>query len=577
LDVTRIAPSTSKPDSGYPAIILIHGLGGNKNDMLYFEFILLPKGYLTLSYSVRGQGNSGGFATMDGERERQDLREIIAYLKKDPQVNRNRIGVFGASQGGIHAWMAAALDMGIRVAIPLIATANFANDLIPNNCIKTGLAAEMSIDTNRVRYYAPDRDRVMNFIYHDQIDSIRKYTNERDLDSLVQNIKIPVMILIGWVDYLFSPNAGISEFLRMKSPRKLYLGPFAHGGASYTDLPVALGIAVDWISRWLDYWLKGDNNGIVSEGDVMYASDVTWTHYKVPTWPPPNSHDVTFYFRQDGKLSLSMPQESNASSVFINDYRNPNYTVKNAIDDGFSGPTFQNALVATPAYFQFGPLASDMEFTGIPSLHVYTSGTGSKYQFNVQIFDVDSSNNGSFLTRGNYGVRDNQPGRITQLNFDANAYSHVFKKGRYIGINLTTVDVVPGKDLYMIPFFASSTNTLYHNTLYPSSISIPVVGTFTGVQEPIASAVPQNISLSQNYPNPFNPRTVIQYQVSNDRYVTLKVFDALGREVATLADGYQRPGYYRVEFDGKNLGSGIYFYQLRTGNSAETRRMSLLK
>jgi len=577
LDVTKMIPSTPKPDSGYPAIILIHGMGGNKNDMSLFSLILAPKGYLTLAYSVRGQGNSGGVSTVDGERERQDLREIIAYLRNDSLVNKNRIGIAGGSQGGIHSWMAAALDMDVRVAIPMIATPNFANDLVPNNCIKTGLVHELTLSSNRVRY-SPDRDRVMNFIYEDNYDSIRVYTAQRDLDSLVSNIKIPVMIVIGWQDVLFSANGGISAYQRIKTPRKLYIGPFAHGGAGWLDQPKALEILAGWLTRWVDYWLKDENNGILTEGNVIYANDVTWIHHQVETWPPPNSHNYTFYFQQDGKLSLTPPTESNASSVFKIEYQDTTYTVKNAINDGFSGTRFKNALTATPAYFQSAPLTQDVEFTGIPTLNLYTSGTGSKYQVNVQIFDVDSANNRYFLTHGNYGIRNNQPGRVVALHFDANAYSHVFKKGHSIGINVTSIDDVP--EMYMIPFFATSINTLYHNVQYTSSISIPIVGTFTAVEE--AGTLPLSVNLLQNYPNPFNPTTSIEFQVSSFEFISLKVYDVLGREVATLVNEKKSPGRYIVTFGIQNstfgvLASGTYFYQLRAGQFVETKKMILIR
>jgi hypothetical protein len=89
--------------------------------------------------------------------------------------------------------------------------------------------------------------------------------------------------------------------------------------------------------------------------------------------------------------------------------------------------------------------------------------------------------------------------------------------------------------------------------------------------------VPEDFSLSQNYPNPFNPSTVISYRLPVTSFVTLKVCDILGREVATLVNEEKPAGEYEVEFDGSNLPSGIYFYQLKAGEFAETKKMILLK
>jgi len=89
--------------------------------------------------------------------------------------------------------------------------------------------------------------------------------------------------------------------------------------------------------------------------------------------------------------------------------------------------------------------------------------------------------------------------------------------------------------------------------------------------------MPDRFILEQNYPNPFNPLTKIKYQISGLGFVTLKVYDILGNEIAPLVKEEKPAGSYEVGFNGTNLTSGIYFYQLRAGNYTETRKMILLK
>jgi photosystem II stability/assembly factor-like uncharacterized protein len=98
----------------------------------------------------------------------------------------------------------------------------------------------------------------------------------------------------------------------------------------------------------------------------------------------------------------------------------------------------------------------------------------------------------------------------------------------------------------------------------------------TGVQE-LSSKVPASFSLEQNYPNPFNPMTTIQFSISELSIVYLKVFDLLGREVATLVNGRMEAGVHQVSFDASRLASGIYFYKLETGNFSQTKKLTLLK
>ena len=101
--------------------------------------------------------------------------------------------------------------------------------------------------------------------------------------------------------------------------------------------------------------------------------------------------------------------------------------------------------------------------------------------------------------------------------------------------------------------------------------------TYSDVIEVDYSIIPDVFSLSQNYPNPFNPVTNIKYQIPEFSFVTIKVYDALGKEVATLVNEEKAAGYYEIEFNASSLTSGIYFYKLRANNFTQIKKMILLK
>jgi len=98
----------------------------------------------------------------------------------------------------------------------------------------------------------------------------------------------------------------------------------------------------------------------------------------------------------------------------------------------------------------------------------------------------------------------------------------------------------------------------------------------TGVSTPYESS-PIRFSLSQNYPNPFNPTTTIRFSLPHREHVTLKIFDVLGREVATLVNGELNAGEHSVVFDAKDLPSGMYFFRLTTPTFSQTKSMEVLK
>jgi hypothetical protein len=105
-----------------------------------------------------------------------------------------------------------------------------------------------------------------------------------------------------------------------------------------------------------------------------------------------------------------------------------------------------------------------------------------------------------------------------------------------------------------------------------------IVDTFTVTT---VNNIYQNIlsdyKLFNNYPNPFNPKTTISYLIPADGFVTLRVYDVLGKEVATLVNGQKPSGRYNVQFDGSNLSSGIYFYKISAGDYSATKKLILMK
>ncbi len=104
-------------------------------------------------------------------------------------------------------------------------------------------------------------------------------------------------------------------------------------------------------------------------------------------------------------------------------------------------------------------------------------------------------------------------------------------------------------------------------------------GTFLplSVNDRIDGPIPSQYKLFNNYPNPFNPKTVIEYSLPKEDFVTLKVYNIIGQEVATLKNEVQKAGSYRVNFDGSKLASGVYFYRLQTSSFTQIKKMVLVK
>jgi hypothetical protein len=91
------------------------------------------------------------------------------------------------------------------------------------------------------------------------------------------------------------------------------------------------------------------------------------------------------------------------------------------------------------------------------------------------------------------------------------------------------------------------------------------------------NSIPKEYSLEQNYPNPFNPTTTINYKIKEDGIVTLKLYDVLGEEIKTLVNEGKVKGRYSYTFDGSDLPSGVYIYQLQVNDFVASKKLMLVK
>ena len=108
----------------------------------------------------------------------------------------------------------------------------------------------------------------------------------------------------------------------------------------------------------------------------------------------------------------------------------------------------------------------------------------------------------------------------------------------------------------------------------PGAVKVMIA---TDISDELDNLLPTAYALAQNYPNPFNPSTSIDYSLPRAGYISLKVFNVIGQEVANLYDGFQTAGNHRVEFQASTKPSGIYFYRLTHQDGSETKKMLLVK
>ena len=248
----------------------------------------------------------------------------------------------------------------------------------------------------------------------------------------------------------------------------------------------------------------------------------------------------------------------------------------------YSGAQFlYDALVGSIFYLDTGALTENIDIF-LTLVVNCNSGTYNDGQFffesNITIFNSGGEVTGTYPLGGNGAVLRivKTPGFnnfLTQIGLEPDSaltYAFMITPGLFTLEGITTI------------------NTEDYIEARIQHFSTIVGATLTAVTDVTDNfSKPQIFRIEQNYPNPFNPNTIISYRLPVQSYVTLKIYDIIGNDVATLVNEEKGPGTYEVEFSATggsasggnayNLSSGIYFYQLRAGNFIQTKKMVLLK
>ncbi len=234
----------------------------------------------------------------------------------------------------------------------------------------------------------------------------------------------------------------------------------------------------------------------------------------------------------------------------------------------------------------FAPLYSGNGLNGPIGLRYTSNGKLIIGNFNdAKIFSVDTAT-------GTFSLITDLPGQLGFLEIvNDEIYSTSFNLNRIFRTTLTgdtmTVAGTGAAGQVNGPALSSTfsnpngiVRSVTGDTLYISDYGTRSLRLLTGVTlglVNVSSFIPESYSLSQNYPNPFNPVTNISFAVAETGFVTLKVYDVTGSEVAQLVNGELNAGTYNFDFNASHLPSGIYFYKLAADNYSETKKMILIK
>ena len=259
ITATLTLPAGTPPASGWPAVIYMHGLGGNRGDMLTLAQTMGIAGerYAVLAYDARGHGGSGGLIGIDGPREIADVKAVFGWLRNRPDVADNRIGGWGVSYGGGAAWNSLVADVPWAALAISISWTDLRQALVPQGLAKTGVMAGFlgSLDPKRVD---PEVFALRDAAFAGNLATVGPFAAARSSLPKLKGVKTPVFMMQGRRDFAFGLEHARNAYRALAGPKQLWIGLNGHAPSSgvAADTPAMLAAS----AQWFDRYLRGDTS-----------------------------------------------------------------------------------------------------------------------------------------------------------------------------------------------------------------------------------------------------------------------------------------------------------------------------
>ena len=488
IDCSAFIPDSPSPERGWSCIVYCSGFGKTKSDMLSPAKNYAKYGYYTFTYSMRGQGKSEGESDFISIKEMNDLIEIINYLKDYEEIDKERIGIMGASQGGIIPFMAVCNGLYVRCIISDLASPLFASNWMENGCVKMSLLWSLSYDTTIVRY-SPQVKRYREWILsdkRDKWDSLKLYLPQgRDFLKQTKNNYVPASFSNSFQDKYFNANGMIKASELMRGDFIMYFGPLRGHGSEYDEADDIY--FNDKVNKWLEYWLYDLPNGTKDFERITYTfssfplknNNWTFTRYTSQYFPTNSSKKIRLYLHPVNKISDYPFYGLNDTISFLNRVSKDKLTMKEAVNYEFTGSVFKSKFRRDSIYFETHTLDWNYNMIGIPKLNLAFSSNAKVCQFNFQIWEVFPDNSMKFVTSINHTDRNNIPHSKNEILIEGNSLAHIFSKGNRIRIIVTNLDTRYGDNFlrtnpFVLPVLENGKNIIYIGDSSPTFIELPI-------------------------------------------------------------------------------------------------------
>jgi hypothetical protein len=490
-------------------------------------------GYVIASVDVRGSGASfGTYRGLFSPEETRDAYDITEWLAVQPWSDGN-IGMFARSYMGITQFMAASTaPPHLKAIFPEMSEFDHYSFIYPGGVFHEDFFRQWGNMVNRLDTDGsavnedPDKTMLQEALkehaynldvfdtysplhYRDSVSALtgtQPYILNNPANYLkeIRSSGIPVYHWGGWYDMF--PKDAFLWYSNLTNPQKIVIGPWAHPQLGY------LNLAMEEV-RWFDYWLKGIDNGVMSEAPIYYytmgeGQNSGW--HSAWQWPLPNQKLTNYYFDgtksgsvksvNDGSLSLDLPVTTSGVDEYLVDYSTTSGTATRwAAGYDVMSPVYPNTMMFNDEKgltYTTPPLPAEVEVTGHPVVHLWVTSSAKDGDFFVYLEDISEARFSKYITEGNLRASHRAistppfeylglpyhrsyaediadlPDQPVELVFDLIPTSYIFEVGHRIRVTITCAD----KDTALTPQLNPlPTVHLYRDADHASYIVLPVI------------------------------------------------------------------------------------------------------
>ncbi|MFF9062875.1 CocE/NonD family hydrolase [Streptomyces sp. NPDC014882] len=434
-----VAPTDTSRD--YPVIVLPTSWAMPQIEYIAQATKLAEKGYVVVSYNVRGFWQSGGEIEVAGPKDVADARKVIDWALANTAADPELIGMAGVSYGAGISLLTAAQDARVDAVSALSGWADLVESLYKGetqHTQATAILASLGYATGRPSAEAAEKMEIMLSGKTDRIDEVIPWAEQRSVAHQVDRLNAndtAVMLANAWGDSFFAPNQYASFYEKLSGPKRLELRPGDHATAEGLGL---LGLPNDvWNNtfRWFDHHLKGVQNGIDAEQPVQLKSRSGGEYEGYASWAAVPSRTQNLRFTDDEDILPQLESGANAGISFLS-----------SMLDQFArvSPTVSIPLLPSisAAVWQTERYDTVQKVRGTPTMRATVTSNRSDGTVVAYLYSVNGLGIGELVTHGPVSFHGKTPGQPFTLDVEMLSTAYDVPAGNRLALVIDGVDTL---------------------------------------------------------------------------------------------------------------------------------------